>query len=115
MPEKYPYPIPSHLLDKPIAFHRCYAAISGSVTAGLMLAQALYWTPREPRGDGWFYKTRDQWHEETCLTRSEQETARKKLKQRGLMQEELRGLPAQLWFKVNIEMVAQSLSGDTNS
>lgn len=110
MRKDYPCPIPKHLLDKPIAFHRCYAAIAGSATAGLMLAQAIYWTPREPRGDGWFYKTRDEWHKETFLTRSEQETARKRLKARGLMSEKLRGLPAQLWFKVNMEKVIEGLT-----
>jgi hypothetical protein len=87
------------LLDRPIAFHRVLATITGSVAAGLMLSQALYWTRikrrDQPESDGWFYKTQAEWEEETALGRSEQETARKRLRQTSFWQETRRGLPAQ--------------------
>ena len=36
-----PHPL-LQLLDRPIAFHRCFVTLTGSVTAALMLSQALY-------------------------------------------------------------------------
>lgn len=90
-----------HLLDRPIAFHRCFATITGSITAALMLSQALYWQKRCKNPEGWWYKTRDDWYEETGMGRYEQEGARRKLRQLEVLQEELRGVPAQLWYRVN--------------
>lgn len=76
------------LLDRPIAFHRCFVDLAGSVTAALVLSQAIYWQKRilEDR-DGWWYKTRSEWMEETGLSRRQQETARKCLKQLGVLVE----------------------------
>ena len=90
-----------HLLDRPIAFHRCFASITGSITAALLLSQALYWQRRCKHPEGWWYKTRDDWCEETGMGRYEQEGARRKLRQLGILQKELRGVPAQLWYRVN--------------
>ena len=99
-----------HLLDRPIAFHRCFVDITGSVTAALMLSQAIYWQKRTKDHDGWWYKTRDEWTEETGLSRYEQEGARKRLRKLGLMQERLRGVPATIWYRVNEERLLEGLS-----
>lgn len=96
------------LLDRPIAFHRVFVTITGSVLAGLMLSQAVYWHPRGSTDDNWFYKTRDEWKAETGLSRTEQETARKKLLQvktvdgTPIWEEDLRGLPAKMYYRVNV-------------
>ncbi|MHB8654995.1 MAG: hypothetical protein ACYDA9_14085 [Terriglobia bacterium] len=85
------------LLDRPIAFHRCFAKLAGSVHAGLMLSQAIYWSGRTSDGSGWFYKTRRDWMQETFLTRAEQETARRQLKRAGdFWHEKREGVPARL-------------------
>ena len=55
------------ILDSPIAYHRIYATITGSVTSAVMLSQAMYWTPRTSDPHNWFYKTADDWQEETGL------------------------------------------------
>ena len=34
------------LLDRPIAYHRIFARLTGSVHAALMLSQAVYWQNR---------------------------------------------------------------------
>jgi hypothetical protein len=94
------------ILSRPIAFHRCLAELTGSVTAGLMLSQALYWTPRAKDPEGWFWKTQDEWFEETMLSRKEQETARRRLKELGngsVWHEQLRGVPAKLFYKIDLE------------
>lgn len=88
------------LLDSPIAFHRIFVTVSGSVTAALFLSQTVYWTKRTRNEYGWFYKSRDEWTEETGLTRFEQESARKSLKKIGVLEEKLEGLPAKLYFRL---------------
>ena len=100
-----------HLLDRPIAFHRCFVTLAGSITAALMLSQAIYWQKRTKDHDGWWYKTRDEWTAETGMKRKEQEGARRKLRKLGLLHEQRRGVPAQLWYRVDeirlLEMLAQ--------
>jgi hypothetical protein len=109
----------SALLDKPVAFHRVLARISGSATAGLMLAQAVYWTKvslgmdeaieaREKR-HGWFYKSQTEWEQELCLSRCEQETARRQLKRFSFWEEDRRGVPARLYFRVDLEKLALAI------
>jgi hypothetical protein len=97
------------LLDRPIAFHRVFVTITGSVTAALFLSQAFYWTPRTNNPDGWFYKTGMEWEEETGMGRREQETARKLLKKLNLLEERLWGIPARLHYRINKSALAEAL------
>ena len=96
-------------LDRPIAFHRCLVDIAGSVTAALMLSQALYWQKRAKNADGWWWKTIEDWTEETGLSRREQENARRRLRNASLLAEDLRGIPAKLYFQVDLGTVYQRL------
>ena len=100
----------SNLLDRPIAFHRCFAEFGGSVNAGLMLSQAVYWSKRSTTKDGWFWKTAEEWTEETYLSRTEQATARKQLKRLACWQEELRGVPAKLFYRIDFDALDDLLS-----
>ncbi len=97
------------ILDRPIAFHRCFVSLTGSVNAALMLSQALYWQRRNEDGKWWF-QTREKWTDETGLTRDEQETARKRLSRLAFWKEELQGIPAKLYFFVDMELLMQLLS-----
>jgi hypothetical protein len=97
-------------LDRPIAFHRVFVKLTGSVTAALMLSQAVYWTKRANSGGiGWFYKTITQWEEETGLSRHEQETSRKALRRFSFWQEKRRGIPAQMYYHVDIQSLSDEL------
>jgi hypothetical protein len=101
-------------LTKPIAFHPVLVRICGSINAGLFLGQAIYWSTRTSDADGWFFKVRDEWEDETCLARREQENAREKLREFGFIEESRRGIPAKLFYRVNIEKVEaaiETLSG----
>lgn len=98
-------PLPEYL-DRPIAFQRAYVSITGSITAALMLSQAVYWSTRTTDPDGWFFKTQVEWEEETGMTRTEQETARRKLENLGLMSEDKRGVPCRVHYRVeNIKLL----------
>lgn len=91
------------LLDRPIAFHRCFVTLTGSITGGLFLSQCLYWSKRTKSDDGWFYKTTEEWKEETGMSRHELDGAREKLRALGLISEERRGVPAKLFYKLDCQ------------
>jgi hypothetical protein len=93
--------IPLKALDRPIAFHRIFAEITDSATTGLFLSQLFYWHPRSSDPDHWIWKTQDEWTSETCLSRSEQERARRTLRDLGILEEVKRGIPAKLFYKLN--------------
>jgi hypothetical protein len=114
--EKYPEFL-TRLLDRPIAFHKSLIRPAGSVNAALMLSQALYWTKvamKQGREDGVFYKTQDDWEEETGLSRFEQESARKSLRGTDFWFEDRRGVPAQLFYRVNLEKLQSRLLETSN-
>lgn len=92
-------------LDRPIAFQRVFVDVTGSITASLFLSQLVYWNRRTTDPDRWIYKTREEWQEETGMTRYEQETARNKLKNLGILTEELRGLPAKMYYRLEEEIL----------
>ena len=52
---------------------------------------------------GWFYKTQKEIRDETGLTREEQETARRRLISAGVLEEDRRGVPAKLYFRVKAD------------
>ncbi|RTY57983.1 hypothetical protein EKL29_10415 [Pantoea sp. YU22] len=88
-----------HLLDRPVAFQRSFVRLGAGVTGALLLSQLVYW---QNRMDGkWFYKTQVELEEETGLSRYEQEGARKKLVSVGVLEEQKKGIPAKLYFRVN--------------
>lgn len=78
--------------------------------SALFLSQVVHWSNvKDASGEEWFYKTRDEWEWETGLTRSNQETVRKNLVSRGFLKEELRGVPATLWFSIDREAIADAI------
>jgi hypothetical protein len=98
------------VFDLPITFHRCLVGVTGSVTAALMLSQAMAWSEQlAPEFEGWFMSSQGDWTEETGLSRWEQETARRVLRNCGLLEERKMGIPARLWFRVNRPRLAAAL------
>ncbi|SRR6266498_1484403 len=103
------------LLDRPIAFYRVFVMITGSVTGALMLSQAVYWSKRTDDAEGRFYKSIKEWESETGLTRFEQETARRRLRETGFWSEKLRGVPATVHFRIDAEKLAAALGADSGN
>lgn len=95
--------------DRPIAFHRSLVRLGVGVTGALLLSQALYWSRRTRDADGWFYKTQAQWEAETGLTRYEQESARRRLVASGYLDEQRRGVPCRLFFRVDVRQVRRDV------
>ena len=96
------------LLDRPIAFHRCFVRLGIGMTGAVMLSQAIYWSKRTTNSEGWFHKSIEEWEEETGLTRFEQETAKRNLK--GILEIERRGIPARLYFRIDWNVLEKSLN-----
>lgn len=97
------------ILDRPIAFHRCFVTLTGSVNAALMLSQAIYWQKRN-QDEAWWFQSREKWEDETGLSRDEQETARKKLRKLSFWKEDLRGVPAKLYYHVDLDSLMDQLN-----
>ena len=107
-------PLPSHLkalLGRSLTVYPVLAELTGSLAAGLLLSQALYWATRTKDADGWFYKTQDDWAEETGLTRAEQNKARMKLRGLAFWQEQQRGVTATLHYRVDFPLLTAALAG----
>lgn len=97
------------LLDRPIAFQRVFVSLGAGVTGALLLSQAVYWSRRSTLRGGWFYKTREEWEEETGLTRREQEGARKKLRDLGVLEEKKQGIPCKTYYRINTDRLQTCL------
>jgi hypothetical protein len=98
------------IFDEPIVFHRSYVPIAGGITAALFLSHAGYACEDPPKAhDGWFVRSQAEWERDTGLTRREQETARRLLRERGLLEERRVGMPAVLWYRVNWARLRESL------
>lgn len=86
---------------------------SGSLKAGILLSQLIYWTRvgvNVPANDGWVYKlTRDMRHE-TGLSSIEQKTARFLLRDRCLIEEDRRGQGAHLAYRVQLPNLQKRLA-----
>lgn len=95
-------------LDRPIAFQPVFARMTGSINAALFLSQAFYWQKRCKKE--WWWKTMEDWQEETCLSRREQETARAKLRELGLIKEQRKGSPAKLFYSVDYTAIGNELA-----
>ena len=104
-----------HLTGDYVPYYPRLAKLAGGVKAAVLLSRLVSWTgvfvrARDPRhADGWLWKTRDALREETGLSRREQEAAREKLKSLGLLQEQLRGLPATMHFRVDLDRLGTLL------
>ena len=102
------------LQERIIAYRPVFADISGSIPGALFLSQSLYWQSRcLPGRDGWWWKTADEWFKETRLTRREQQQARKVLNRLMILEEEKKGVPCRLWFRLNLNELDSAIQNAT--
>jgi len=99
--------------EKAIAFNPMLGRLANSATAGLFLSQLLYWYGKGS-DPNWIYKTIDEMHKESCLTRSEQDRAIKIWVRFNVLKVELRSIPRKRYFHLNEEALVnliKSFSG----
>ncbi len=92
-------------IGRPVAYYPSLVKLTGSVTSVIFLCQLLYWRGKQSDPEGWIYKTQAEIAEETGLTRYEQETARKILKEKGLLIEKFADVPRKLYFLPCIDRI----------
>jgi len=73
-----------------VTVRRAFVEFTGSLEAGMLLDQLLYWTPRAARPDGFIAKSVDDWQTELCLTPYAIRKAVKDLKDAGLLETKLK-------------------------
>ncbi|HTE57185.1 MAG TPA: hypothetical protein VK694_00420 [Verrucomicrobiae bacterium] len=94
--------IAKYFSKKPLLYIGGLGQVFG-VNAGLLLSQLLYWHGKGKDKSGWIYKTAADIEAETGLTRSNQETAIKKLVKLDVIDYKLAQVPAKRHFRVKLE------------
>ncbi len=97
-------PLPTDLIEaigRPIRFLPRLARLSGSLNAGVMLSQALYWSQVTSDPGGWFYKTSAEWEGEIFLTARQQAKARGLLRRFSFWEETRRGVTGTLHYRLD--------------
>lgn len=98
-------------LEKPITFYPQLAKALGGIEEAVFVQQLYYWSDKSNSQDGWIYKSKKEWEEETALTRYQLDRIRKKLKKEGIIETKLKkanGAPT-LYYRLNIGLVRNSL------
>ena len=94
--------------QKPVAYQRIYSQITGSVTAGLLLSQMVYWWYANQERE--FYKTDSNFSEELGMGGSEFRSAKAVLKKLELIIIEIKQIPAKTHYRVNIDKLTELIT-----
>lgn len=89
-------------LGRPVAFYPGLAKHVGGVNACLFVCQLLYWSDRTDSEMG-VYKTAEEWTRETGLSYKEQATARRKLRELGLITEIEKRLEHKIYYLLDVD------------
>ncbi len=89
-------------IGRPIAYHAALARYVGGVATAIFLGQLMYWDEKSTDERG-VHKESKQWEDETGLSYREQATARKKLRDLGLLIETPERLKHRIFYKLNRE------------
>lgn len=81
--------------------------------AGIMLGQLVFWSDKTKEDhDGWLWKSIPELQRETGLSRRQQDKARKILVGKGIVEEERRGVPCRMHYRVCFEELIATLNLD---
>ena len=97
-----------NLNQRPIAFYPVYAQIAGSINAGLLLSQLLYWHSAVNGRE--FYKTDIEISNETYLSEKELRNAKARLKALPFVKIEARGIPRVTYYDFDLNALALAIS-----
>lgn len=95
-------------IGRPIAYYPSMRKITGGTTATVMLCQFIYWRGKEADPDGWLYKDSEEITKETGLSYDEQKTARRQLKEAGLLEEHYARLDHQMKFRLKLDAINEA-------
>lgn len=89
-------------IGRPVAYFPSLARAFKSVNAAIFFAQVFYWMPHAKDARG-VYKTADEIEQETGLSVQEQRTARKKLRDAGVLVETHDRLNHRMYYAIDME------------
>jgi len=108
----------SVLGGKVVSYHPVFARALRSVPAAVMLSQAFFWQENASfkdisdfGGKPFFSKTALEWYEATGVTDDAQLTARDVLRSSGFWLERRAGLPAKLYFHIDLDILVSVIYG----
>lgn len=88
-------------IGKPIAYYRDLARPLGGATCSILFSQLFYWQDKAESPLG-VYKTQEELQNETGLTRTELENARKKLRNLGILIETNKRLEHKIYYRLDL-------------
>ena len=94
-------------LDHPVAYYPALAIVLGNVKESLFLCQLIYWMDKAGDADNGIFKTQAQLRLETGLSDDAQRTARRGLKQKGVLSERPARIQGGIYYKVDPEILRQ--------
>lgn len=83
----------------PVAYYPELAEALGSIAAAIFLQEVGHWDQYSE--DGWVFRTQDEIRRATALRVDAQNGARKILRDLDIIEEERKGVPARLYYRVN--------------
>jgi len=94
--------------ERPIAYYPIYSRICGTITAGLLLSQLVYWG----KISKWkkFFKTEKELREEIYMSRHEFLAAKKRLQSIGFVLTEIRKYPPVTFYEINSKKIIDAIS-----
>lgn len=93
----------------PIAFHRSFVDVTGSATTALLLSICIEQAESALSSEGWFSVSAQDWENRSGLSRKEQATARKNLKDMHLLEERKTSFPATLEVRIKFDRLSSLL------
>ena len=98
--------------NRPISVYKGLIDMLGSVKSAVLFSQMIYWTRSGiniEQNHGWFFKTTEDFSFETGLSRKEQLTAKKQLKDLNLLEFKVAGIPAAPFYRINLNGLSNLL------
>ncbi|AQW81384.1 hypothetical protein CPIN17260_1095 [Campylobacter pinnipediorum subsp. pinnipediorum] len=96
------------LSERPIAYYPAYARLAGSITAGLLLSQLMYWFTKQDK----IFKTDAEIMAETMLSKDELRSAKSKLKNLDFLTISREGIPAKTFYEIDWDLLENALNFD---
>ena len=101
-----------------IIYNKKLARIIGTnpaILLGYLCSEYNFYSSNGQLDNGMFFCTREKIKYNTGLTETEQRTATKKLKELGIIESELKGMPSKTYYKINESNISSVLSSEESS
>lgn len=99
--EALPFSESINAVGRPITYYPIIAKALGSVKTGIFVSNFLFWDGKQKDNEGWIFKKQVEITDETGLSRTEQENARKRLVQLEILEQKKKGIPPKLYYRFN--------------